>query len=177
MEHKRRAVGRAILPHLVLERVVKYEQPVLHERSRLVGDTDGGAHRHVEPIMDCELRVGWARVRPHVHAGGHRRELRLERRVWRRRDRTLAPQPPQQRAAKVQPRRGLGRRRARGANVEHVPALAGPLQPLWLRLEPSLALRRVKFSEQSPMCRAKLHKQLIVRVRRVPRRCAERPHE
>ena len=91
MEHEHGAVGVGVLPHLVLERVVEGEQLPRLEGARLVADADPAAAGHVEAVVQRELRVRRAGVRPHVderasqaHAQGAQ-PLQVHREPLRRR--------------------------------------------------------------------------------------------
>mmetsp|Transcript_36527 Transcript_36527/g.117768 ORF Transcript_36527/g.117768 Transcript_36527/m.117768 type:complete len:218 (+) Transcript_36527:93-746(+) len=71
-EHDARAV--AVVPRLVLERVVEGKAPPLHALVRAIGDTKPGAFHSNEGQMHAQLLVCGAVVLNDVRAGRERRE-------------------------------------------------------------------------------------------------------
>jgi len=76
-----KAQRAAVVPDLVLKRVVKHYELSLRPFSRLIGYSDPRAGRHHQTQVRTDPAISWTSMRPDVHNRMHYWELYLQREI------------------------------------------------------------------------------------------------
>jgi len=78
VEDKYQPHGAAIVPDLVVKRVVKYDELSLDPLARLIRDPDAWSGWNDEAEVGAYPAVSWTSVRPDMHDRMHHRKLYLK---------------------------------------------------------------------------------------------------